>query len=173
LAVSNSKAGLQLLLAMTASWEHFLNKLTIVNLYSTVNFNGLTFVPGQSRCIEFESSHYRNIDASEQSVATLSPSTDCMLESQHPRRWRRYFWQDMCQTWKNKLLLSFTKACVLMILLSLIITVVSLVLAVWWSVTRNDIQGGCALGGYVVSVSAVVVGMAGLLHRRKCKCWVS
>jgi hypothetical protein len=60
--------------------------------------------------------------------------------------------------------MSSTRSCMVMIALSLMVTMISVILAIWWWVTRNDISAGCTLGGYMVSVSAVIVGIAALIE---------
>ena len=71
-------------------------------------------------------------------------------------------------------LLTFIRSiqiCTMLIIGSVMLGILSLILAIWWSISHDDLSGGFTLGGYVVSVSAVLIGAMGIFHRRKCYCW--
>jgi hypothetical protein len=71
-------------------------------------------------------------------------------------------------------LLTFIRSvqiCIILIIGSVTLGILSLILAIWWSISHDDLSGGFTLGGYIVSVSAVLIGAIGIFHRRKCHCW--
>jgi hypothetical protein len=160
-------------LNMAASRRFILSEPTIITIYTAVNLYNFKFPLPQSHDPELEWEDQRNAETSASATVMLSPLPDHILNSQSSRPWSWHYWARVFESWQKWLLLWITKACVALIILSLMIIMISLILAIWWSVTRNDIQGGCTLGGYMVSISAIIVGIAGLLHRPKCKCWIS
>ncbi|KAI1422787.1 hypothetical protein F5Y12DRAFT_596202 [Xylaria sp. FL1777] len=44
-------------------------------------------------------------------------------------------------------------------------------IAVWWALSRGDASAGFTIGGYVIAVDALVVAIAGIVHRPGCRCW--
>jgi hypothetical protein len=48
---------------------------------------------------------------------------------------------------------------------------ISLILAVWWSVTHNDLSGGFTLGAYILAAAALPTGLASYTHSFHCRCW--
>jgi hypothetical protein len=48
--------------------------------------------------------------------------------------------------------------------------VASLVLAVWWSATRDDISGGFTLGAYILAAATLPTGLASYSHSFYCRC---
>jgi hypothetical protein len=141
-----------------------------INIHSVILLYTSSTVARNACNAEARYDGHGNIELYPSPAMLSGSSADYSLEAQSNPHRSWHFRNNIWVAWRSILASSFTKACVVMIVLSLVITAISLILAVWWSVTRNDISGGCTLGGYVVSVSAVVVGIAGLLHRRRCNC---
>ena len=44
-------------------------------------------------------------------------------------------------------------------------------IAVWWSRSQGDASAGFTIGGYVIAVDALIVAIAGIVHRPGCRCW--
>jgi hypothetical protein len=63
------------------------------------------------------------------------------------------------------------KVCILLIIGCVTLGILSLVLSLWWTTSHNDISGGFTLGSYVLSISAVLMALLGVFHKRKCHCW--
>ncbi|KAI1330726.1 hypothetical protein F5Y16DRAFT_362483 [Xylariaceae sp. FL0255] len=47
----------------------------------------------------------------------------------------------------------------------------SLVIALWWAYSKDDISGGFTVGSYVTGVVALSLAAAGLFHAPRCRCW--
>ncbi|TGJ87101.1 hypothetical protein E0Z10_g1639 [Xylaria hypoxylon] len=43
--------------------------------------------------------------------------------------------------------------------------------AVWWAQSQGDASAGFTIGGYIISVDALVVAIVGVVHRPECRCW--
>ncbi|KAK9417784.1 hypothetical protein SUNI508_01541 [Seiridium unicorne] len=64
-----------------------------------------------------------------------------------------------------------TSACFYILAATLVATLGSLLLAIWWSVSRGDVSGGFAMGAYVATVAGLPIAAGGLFHLPRCKCW--
>ena len=64
------------------------------------------------------------------------------------------------------------RPCIFLIILAFLAFAISLSLAMWWSVSRNDVSGGFTIGSYIVAVVALPIGIASYQHSRSgCQCW--
>ena len=53
----------------------------------------------------------------------------------------------------------------------LLIFVGSLTLALWWSLTRNDVSGGFTMAAYIVAVGGLPLASIQMRHSQRCNCW--
>jgi hypothetical protein len=152
--------------------SQFSNILLIINTYAVFSHYDSTPIHWNAQHTEFRRGVPGDTVSLGASQTPQSPSADSILEAQsHPQQ--SWCYGHCGEMWKTIFASLSRKACMVLIALSLVITMISVILAIWWSVTRDDISGGWTLGGFVVSISAIALGIAGILHRRECKCWDS
>ena len=63
------------------------------------------------------------------------------------------------------------RTCVILSMVSAGAVLTSLSLALWWSMTRNDVSGGFTIGGYIVAVGCLVLYPIQYQHSKSCRCW--
>ncbi|KAH6682864.1 hypothetical protein B0J14DRAFT_556139 [Halenospora varia] len=61
--------------------------------------------------------------------------------------------------------------CYTLILIDALAILSSLTLALWWSITRNDVSGGFTMAAYIVAVFGVPLGCLQIMHNKRCRCW--
>ncbi|KAK6070232.1 hypothetical protein SCUP234_10292 [Seiridium cupressi] len=57
-----------------------------------------------------------------------------------------------------------TFTCFYILATTLVVTLGSLLLAIWWSVSHGDVSGGFAMGAYVATVAGLPIAAGGLFH---------
>ena len=63
------------------------------------------------------------------------------------------------------------RTCVILMIVSAIAVLTSLSLALWWTLTHNDVSGGFTMGGYIVGVGCLVLYPIQYQHSKNCQCW--
>jgi len=63
------------------------------------------------------------------------------------------------------------RLCYILIGISVFAIASSLTLALWWSITKNDVSSGFTIAAYVVAVFGLPVASVQVRHNRTCKCW--
>jgi hypothetical protein len=63
------------------------------------------------------------------------------------------------------------RTCLIMIYLAAITIISSLVIALWWSITRKDPSGGFTMAGYIIAVGGIVMFPIQSHHSKSCRCW--
>lgn len=63
------------------------------------------------------------------------------------------------------------RLCHVIIAIGLLTLLVSLTIALWWSLTKNDVSGGFTMAAYIVAIVGLPLGSIQIRHNRRCKCW--
>ena len=63
------------------------------------------------------------------------------------------------------------RLCHVIIAIGLLTLLISLTIALWWSLTKNDVSGGFTMAAYIVAIAGLPLGSIQIRHNRRCKCW--